>query len=298
MMQELNRAAQRAFNCEKWDEGESYDVVIVGIPSDVGALSRHRSAASGIKLIRQASQIYKYSLTEEGHPVGWYDYDSGKAILKGIKIADAGDFNIDRYQPESSLAKLPDVLQKIKSSTNLLVVLGGDHSISYWTTQCVKEPHRFVHIDAHEDATAALSRLPHSGNFIRYIESFPQVKQIIQYGLRGLVPNLRKDPLAHRTICTNHDQYLKKLNETRQLPAFVSIDVDVVSPSILRAVSSPSPGGMTSRQLINAIYDIKKCDGEIDVLELTEFAIEAGEDPLSGMFVADLLLRLISVCVA
>ncbi|MEX2628478.1 MAG: arginase family protein [Tistlia sp.] len=297
VIEDLLRPSQaRLFGAPAWMPEGTFDVVALGVPSDTGNLGSPRSAAAGVPVLRGASRMFPYRLDEHKRPVGWYDYERARPLLSGVRLADAGDLMIDRYDPTAALDRLPEVLRALKRTARLVLILGGDHAITHWTAGALPDDSRVVLFDAHEDATAITGPLPHAGNVARFLERRANVASILQYGLRGLVPGDRAPPAPHRVLCADADALAAACVRTAGAATLLSIDVDVISPEILRAVAAPSPGGLHPRELAAAAAAIGRSGGRVQYLEIAEFAPGPSEDPLAAMTLMQLVVRLLDAC--
>jgi agmatinase len=172
------------------------------------------------------------------------------------------------------------------------VVLGGDHTIALPDVTGVARHHGLgrvsvVHFDAHADTadTHFGSLLGHGTPMRRLITSgAARGDRFLQIGLRGYWPP--PDVLAWMA-----DQGMRSFEMTeivrRGLDAclseafalatddcdgvFLSVDVDVVDPGMAPGTGTPEPGGLTARELLDAV---RRCAVELpvvgmDVVELS-----------------------------
>lgn len=124
----------RLFDCPAHKlSGGGADVVVIGVPYDGGdhdaAGARHGPAA-----LRQTSLQLLYGLDRRtGQPLGWFDADLGRPILRGVTIGDAGDVLVTSGEPQDrTFARLRDVLDTLMGDQRrLCALLGGDATISF-----------------------------------------------------------------------------------------------------------------------------------------------------------------------
>jgi arginase family enzyme len=277
-----------------WGEGDRARIVIAGVPTDVGGFTHSRSQRSAPAVLRRASSLFPLRLDDAAQPLGWYDYTQLRAILPAVSIADAGDFSIDKHHASVSLASVSTQLQVLADSSELLLILGGDHSITHWTIDALSGDVDLLFIDAHEDATGLDGDLPHCGNVVNYLEQKAHVKTITQFGLRGLVPNNRIAPGVNRQICASPASLIASLGAS-ELDLFISIDVDVFDPTMFRSVAAPSPLGMHPDDLLDTLRAVSALGRRVRVLELVEFAPGAADDPMVGMAIVQFILRAMDI---
>jgi agmatinase len=213
------------------DKPESYkgaDVIIVGAPIDSG--TSHRS---GAKMGPQAIRMGDYLPHDGSRPHLAMRIDP----LQKLKIFDAGDLLMPGGDLINSLKVLEKATEKISKAGAIAVVLGGDHSIASADVAGIanhlgKGKVSMIHFDAHadtgEDQFGAL--IGHGTPMRRLIESGSvRGDRFLQLGLRGYWPD---DGV------------------------FLSVDIDVVDPGMAPGTGTPEPGGMTSRELLEAVRRI------------------------------------------
>lgn len=283
----------RFLGAPTWQPGESADVVVVGCPVDAGKIPGGRSSAPGPRSLRHASQILTDTAVAEKR--GWYDYVSDSVLLEGTSIADAGDLVINAFEPLKSLNSLPGLLQELSRHARLILLLGGDHSITHWSVQgfAAQRPGLLI-FDAHEDATGVSEASPHAGNVVSYLERSGNLSRIFQYGLRGLVPARRVQPLPCRTILRTFGEAKEKIRSAALEELLVSLDLDVIDPQLIRAVAAPSPGGLHPSELLDVLRTARDASA-IRMLEVLEFAPTQNEDPLQAFLVVQLIIRALHV---
>ena len=253
------------------DDPRSYqglDVVIVGAPVDSG--TSHRS---GAKFGPQAIRMGDYLPHDGQRPHLALRVDA----LKELKIADAGDLLMPPGNLEESLKVLKAATEKISRAGAIPVVLGGDHSIASADVAGIAS-HRgngkisMIHFDAHAD-TGDLQMgalVGHGTPMRRLIEAgYVRGDRFLQLGLRGYWPddatlNWMRDQgmrsyemteIHHRGLTAVLDESFATLTDGCD-GVFLSVDIDVVDPGMAPGTGTPEPGGMTSRELLEAVRRI------------------------------------------
>lgn len=290
----MRPAAPSMFGAPRWSDGERYDVVFVGVPGAAGSLGT-RTPALGPLMLRSQSQLFPLVRDPNRECVGWYDYAAEQVILRGIRMADAGDFVYDRRLGSEQFASLPSVYATLRESTRLLVILGGDHSLTYWLAQSLMGE-GLLWFDAHEDATARRGPYPHCGNVVSYIDSMPNVPAIAQVGLRGLVPNVRPAVPAHRMMCRGANQVAACFRARGVTSAAATLDVDVFDPALMPAVASAMPGGLQVDDVLKVLAGVVDHGIAIPVLEVAEFSPLTESDAVHALTLVNFLLRGIAAC--
>ena len=253
---------------EKPETFSGADVVIVGAPIDSG--TSHRS---GAKHGPQAIRAGDYLAHDGERPHMSMRVDS----LKELKIFDAGDLLMPGGDLVSSLKVLEVATEKISRAGAIPVVLGGDHSIASADIAGIAK-HRgagkisMIHFDAHADtADLQFGALVGHGTPMRMLIDSGAVRgdRFLQLGLRGYWPDdatlkwmrdqgmrsYEMTEIHHRGLTAVLDESFATLtNECDGV--FLSVDIDVVDPGMAPGTGTPEPGGMTSRELLEAVRRI------------------------------------------
>ena len=253
------------------DDPASYadgDVIILGAPIDSG--TSHRS---GAKFGPQAIRGGDYLPHDGQRPHLALRIDS----LTALKVYDAGDLLMPPGDLVKSLKVLEDATERISRAGKIPVILGGDHSIASADVAGIAK-HRglgkisMVHFDAHadtgEDQFGAL--IGHGTPMRRLIESGAvRGDRFLQLGLRGYWPDEKTlqwmsdqgmrsyemTEIHHRGLNTVLDESFTTLTDGCD-GVFLSVDIDVVDPGMAPGTGTPEPGGMTSRELLEAVRRI------------------------------------------
>ena len=253
------------------DDPQSYqglDVVIVGAPVDSG--TSHRS---GAKFGPQAIRMGDYLPHDGERPHLALRVDP----LQELKIADAGDLMMAPGNLEDSLALLRKATEKISRAGAIAVVLGGDHSIASADVAGIAD-HRgkgkisMIHFDAHADTgDLQMGALVGHGTPMRRLIEAGEVRgdRFLQLGLRGYWPDgatldwmrdqgmrsYEMTEIHHRGLTAVLDESFATLTDGCD-GVFLSVDIDVVDPGMAPGTGTPEPGGMTSRELLEAVRRI------------------------------------------
>jgi agmatinase len=251
------------------------DVVILGAPFDGG--TSHRSGARfGPMAIRQAC----YLPHDGSRPSLALRVDG----LRDLRVYDAGDVEMFSGDVERSLAALEAAVHTVAAAGAIPVVLGGDHSITLPDATGVARRLGFgrvslVHFDAHADTgDAAFGSLYGHGQPMRRLIESGAVRgdRFLQIGLRGYWPG--PETLAWMAGRAMRSYEMSEVT-ARGLTAclteafatatddcdgvFLSVDIDVVDPGMAPGTGTPEPGGLTGRQLLDAV---RRCCLELPVV--------------------------------
>ena len=253
------------------DQPDTYsgaDVIIVGAPIDSGTSYR-----SGAKFGPQAIRGGDYLPHDGQRPHLSMRVDA----LTELKIFDAGDLLMPGGDLIKSLAVLESATELISRAGAIPVILGGDHSIASADVVGIAH-HRgmgkisMIHFDAHADTGDSQfgALVGHGTPMRRLIESGAvRGDRFLQLGLRGYWPDdatlkwMRDRGMRSYEMTEIHHRGMKEvLDESFKIlidecdGVFLSIDIDVVDPGMAPGTGTPEPGGMTSRELLEAVRRI------------------------------------------
>ena len=241
------------------------DIVILGAPFD-GGTSHRPGARFGPQAIRGTDYL--------PHDASRPHLALGVDPLAELRVVDAGDAEMPSGDTELSLRRLEEAVHRICRAGAVPVILGGDHTIALPDATGVARHVGWgrvsvIHFDAHADTgdTQWGSLYGHGTPMRRLIESGAvRGDRFLQLGLRGYWP-------GPETLGWMAGQRMRSFEMTevvaRGLDAcldeafaiatdecdgvFLSVDVDVVDPGMAPGTGTPEPGGLTGRQLLDAV---------------------------------------------
>jgi agmatinase len=242
--------------------------VIVGAPFD-GGTSHRPGARFGPQQIR----LTDYLPQDGSRP----HLALGVDPLVELSVVDAGDVLMPSGETEPSLKRLEDAVFRIADSGAIPIVLGGDHTVALPDVTGVARHVGWgrvsvIHFDAHADTgdTQFGSLIGHGTPMRRLIDSgAARGDRFLQIGLRGYWP----EP---ETLAWMARQRMRSFEMTEIVTrgldeclseafaiatddcdgVFLSVDVDVVDPGSAPGTGTPEPGGLSSRQLLDAVRRI------------------------------------------
>jgi agmatinase len=257
------------------------DVAVIGAPFD-GGTSHRPGARFGPGAIRGTD----YLPHDGSRPHLALRVDP----LQDLRVVDVGDVLMLPGEIEPALARLEQAVQRVAAAGAIPVVLGGDHTIALPDVTGVARQHGFgrvsvIHFDAHADTgdTQFGSLLGHGTPMRRLIESgAARGDRFLQLGLRGYWPpaevlawmaeqgmrTFEMAEIGRRGL----DACLSEAFATATDDCdgvFLSIDIDVVDPGMAPGTGTPEPGGLTARELLDAV---RRC-----ALELPVFGVDVVE---------------------
>ncbi|MEO5653032.1 MAG: agmatinase [Marmoricola sp.] len=244
------------------------DVVVVGAPFD-GGTSHRPGTRFGPQAIRQTD----YLAHDGSRPHLALRVDA----LRDLVVLDAGDVEMPPGQIETSLANLEEAVYAVASAGAVPLILGGDHSVALPDATGVARHLGYgrvsmIHFDAHADTGDIEfgSLYGHGQPMRRLIESGAlRGDRFLQMGLRGYWPGPETlDWMAEQRmrsyemteigargldVCLD-EAFAIALDDCDAV--FLSVDIDVCDPAHAPGTGTPEPGGLSSRQLLDAVRRI------------------------------------------
>jgi agmatinase len=244
------------------------DIMIIGAPFDGG--TSHRP---GARFGPQAIRCTDYLPHDASRP----HLALGVDPLTDLRVADAGDVEMPSGDTELSLRRLEEAVHRTCHGGAIPVILGGDHTVAFPDATGVARHVGWgrlsvLHFDAHADTgdTQFGSLYGHGTPMRRLIESGAvRGDRFLQLGLRGYWPEpetldwmagrgMRSYEMAE-IVARGLDECLSEASGIATDDCdgvFLSVDVDVVDPGMAPGTGTPEPGGLTGRQLLDAVRRI------------------------------------------
>ncbi len=196
--------------------------------------------------------------------------------LETINIQDLGNIQHTVVAAEmlDMVEKTTKELQKNKSQ---LIILGGEHLLTYGTYMSFPKETGYVVFDAHYDLRDEYAdiKLSHAAYLRRIVEK-RGAENLIHVGARAYVKE-ELEFLREHNIKTITNQQIRDGDGPKLLNQFTdnfvniytSIDLDVLDPAFAPGVGNPESVGITSRELYDMITSLQETSiAAADIVEL------------------------------
>ena len=240
--------------------GRDSTFAIVGAPFELG-VTCEGGARGGPREIRTAMPI---GTDPEGRfPATLLDVNARRRVsTEGVRVLDLGDL---QALPQEGLdavgARLRHVVDAVLDAAMVPIVLGGDHALTHFALESVIAKHGpigILHFDAHLDLNGTAPWLNHANVFFHALAR-PEVKALRQVGVRAyevltgwerVIPDRRLSWVTAREVGSGLSpaQVLRGL--PRNLPYYLTFDVDVLDPQVAPETGAPVAGGLRVEQLL------------------------------------------------
>jgi arginase len=250
---------------------------VLGIPNDDNS-SFMKGASEAPDLIRRELHSDAYSIWSE----------TGVDFSVPGRLMDHGDIRFDGTADPWDL--IEQNVERVMSSGDPLICLGGDHAITHPVLRAVRRRHAnltILHIDAHCDIYHAYQGNPrsHASPFARIMEE-RLADRLIQVGIRTVNDQHHYQIKRFGVEVIDAARWGEKLRLDITTPVYISLDMDGLDPAYAPGVSHREPGGLSTRQVIDLIHTL---DQPIVAADIVEFNPRCDISNLTAVVAAKLL---------
>ncbi|MBN2243829.1 MAG: agmatinase [Acidobacteria bacterium] len=200
--------------------------------------------------------------------------------------------------PEAMIGAIEEAVAEIllgEPRPEVLGILGGEHSISAGAVRAAARAYKnaplvAVHVDAHADMREEYEGSPYSHACAarRIVEICP----VFQIGIRNISSGeaaFLKDRTDVRTVYSDEANdpkasYFEELSDfVKGKNVFFTVDLDGLDPSIMPAVGTPEPGGLSWERMLAIARTVCARAAAVPVFDVVELA------PVPGLRAPDFL---------
>lgn len=280
----MHKNVQTFLNCTS--EYEPSSLVLFGAPFD-GTTSFRPGTRFGPSAIRNESfGIETYS--------PYSDLD-----LTDCSVFDGGDLEFPFGNTQRVLEEIQQYTARLLADNKRFIMLGGEHLVTLGAVRAVVERYpdlQIVHFDAHTDL-----RTDYLGEALSHSTVLYQVWKLVgddrihQFGIRSGEKYEFEFAKKHTNL---HKFDLEGFRETvAQLgdkPVYFTLDLDVLDPSIFCGTGTPEAGGVTFKELLDAVLQLHRLNiVGCDVNELSPHYDQSGSSTAAACkLTRELILQL------
>lgn len=252
---------------------QNAQIILLGIPLDITVSFRPgtRFAPSAIRELSWHLEDYSYLTNENILDVPFFDI--GDLFLSG---------NL-----ENNIREIKSAIAEILNHKKIPLSIGGEHLITFPVVQAMNETYPDLHVivfDAHTDLSDGYKKmqLSHS-NVMRLIYDTIGNNKLFIFGTRT---GTREDKQFFKNrIGSSYEQPSNELIEKlKDKPVYISIDVDVLDPSVAPGVTAPELMGWRYEELhgvLRRFTEFNKIVG-VDITEISPHYDPSGITTLIG----------------
>jgi len=267
---------------KKYTEFETSKVVIVPVPYD-GTSTWLKGADKGPAALLEASanmEVYDVETDSEVHKVGIHTMP---AVM-------------ENSSPEVMVDAVYSRVKELLKKKKFPIVIGGEHSVSIGAIQAVASHFNdltILQFDAHADMRQEYegSKNNHACVMARAREVAP----IVQVGIRSMSVEEREDIQPDRVFYASHihehKTWMYELLNKLTRNVYITIDLDVLDPSIMPSTGTPEPGGLLWYQILEILKTVSEQVNIVgfDVVELRPLKENKAPDFLASKLIYTLL---------
>jgi len=266
----------------KYTDFENSKVVIVPVPYD-GTSTWLKGADKGPQALLEASanmEVYDPETDSEVHKVGIHTMPSVT----------------ENSSPEAMVEAVYERVKELLRKNKFPVIIGGEHSVSIGAIKAFAGHFRDITIlqfDAHADL-----RQEYEGsknNHACVMARAKEVAPIVQVGIRSMSVEEREDIQPDRVFYAynihEHKTWIYDLLKKLSRNVYITIDLDVLDPSIMPSTGTPEPGGLLWYQLLDILKVVSEQVNIVgfDVMELCPLKENKAPDFLASKLIYTLL---------
>ena len=181
--------------------------------------------------------------------------------LTDYQICDLGDLDLPFGNTKKVLNIIEEEVTSILEDNKKVLALGGEHLVSYPIIKAYAKKYKdlhIIHLDAHADL-----REDYLGETLSHATVMRRVFEVIEEGHLWQM-GIRSGTKKEFEFAANHtnmykftlDRFEDVIKTIGNKPIYLSLDLDVLDPSILSGTGTPEPGGVNFQQLMNSIQSL------------------------------------------
>ena len=242
------------------DTYEAADWVLVGLPYD-GTTSYRPGARFGPEALRLASWgLETFSPLQN-------------KTLEDVRYYDAGELTFPLGNREKILSIIGEAARNALKDGKRWFGLGGEHLVTYPVIQAYVERYPnlgILHFDAHADLREDyLGETLSHATVLRRCAEIISPDRLVQIGIRSGTREEFDWMRRHGTLLECLADTTDGLKRLANRPVFLTLDLDVLDPSVMSGTGTPEPGGLTFMEWLTWLRRFESLDFVgADVVEL------------------------------
>jgi agmatinase len=228
------------------------------------------------------------SIIEASYYLEWFDIELERELYS-VGISTLPNLEPVLDSPQAMAGRVCSAAESLLDEGKFIVMLGGEHSISYGSIKAYSQKFNdfsVLQLDAHADLRDQYlgTKYGHGCVMRRVLELCP----VTQVGIRSMsleehefIKASRLTPFVaeqgNNSLC--YSDIIDSLSEN----VYITIDLDVLDPSVMAAVGTPEPGGMGWSDILSLLRSVAE-KRKIVGFDLVELCPDQG--PSSCSFLA------------
>lgn len=248
---------------------EESKIVLFGAPFDSTTSFRPGTRFASKAMRSESFGIETYSPYQDGD-------------LEDFAIFDSGDLELPFGNTQRVLDQIEEHTAEILKDAKIPCMIGGEHLVTLGAMRAVVKQYPdvyIIHFDAHADLREDYleERFSHATVLHRVWDLVGDGK-IFQFGIRS--GDRSEFVWAKDHVFTNKFNFhgLKEVvDQLKGKPAYFTLDLDVLDPSVFPGTGTPEAGGVSFQELLEAIIQVSRLNiVGFDVNELSPIYDQSG----------------------
>ena len=264
----MNKNIHTFIGCD--NEYKESQIVIFGAPFDGTTSYRPGTRFAAAAMRNESIGIETYS--------PYQDRD-----LEDYNIFDGGDLEFVFGNPAKNIAIIKEYVSELLKDNKIPAMIGGEHLVTLGAVQAVAEKYNdlhIIHFDAHADLRDDYlgEKLSHA-TVLHRVWDIVGDNKIFQFGIRsgekGEFEFAKNHTYMNKFDMKTLDEVIEKI---KNKPVYITIDLDVLDSSVFPGTGTPEAGGITFKELINAIMLFQNLENIVafDINELSPMLDASG----------------------
>ncbi|RXJ90661.1 agmatinase [Arcobacter sp. CECT 8983] len=196
--------------------------------------------------------------------------------LEDLKLFDYGNLEVPFGDKKTALRMIQEMTQEIIDAGKIPIMIGGEHLVSLGPVKALSKKYEdlhIIHFDAHTDL-----RNDYLGEALSHATVLRRIYD--QVGDGRLNQFCIRSGLKEEFEWAKEHSHLEKftyntLEERVELlvdkPVYITIDLDVLDPSVFPGTGTPEPGGIDFHDMMKIISILSRLENVVglDVVELS-----------------------------
>ncbi len=196
--------------------------------------------------------------------------------LDDIKLFDSGDLELPFGDKKRVLQLIEKTTTKIIKDDKKPIMIGGEHLVTLGVVRALTKKYKdlhIIHFDAHTDLRDSYlkEKLSHA-TVLRRVHDIIGDNKIHQFCIRSGT----KKEFQWANKHTNLEKFsattlIDTISKLKNKKVYITIDLDVLDPSIFAGTGTPEAGGISFEYLLNCIEKMAKLNNVVgfDLVELS-----------------------------
>lgn len=229
-------------------EYEDAPLVICGVPYDGTCSNRPGTRFGPDELRKEINNLETYSPYQNKD-------------MEDYRFCDVGNMNLPMGNSEHVMEVIFEDARQLLEDDKKILSIGGEHLVTYPVVQAYLDKYpdlNIIHLDAHTDLRDLyFGEVLSHATVMKLIYNELKGGRMFQFGIRSGTKAEFDFGRKHTNLKFNSLRGMKDLEDKLgNAPVYLSIDLDVLDPSVFPGTGTPEPGGVTFDELLDGLYSI------------------------------------------